>query len=85
MATSTDGSNMTRAEVEEFFQAVLRNVPVAEADWRTINTVRDMALRGYDGPKCPFPWTGDNGTIKDCIVKGHCGCVYGIDATREHK
>jgi hypothetical protein len=26
--------------------------------------------------KCPSPSEGDNGTITDCIQKGHCGCVY---------
>jgi len=25
-------------------------------------------------PKCPIPSEGDDGTVKDCVSKGHCGC-----------
>ena len=24
--------------------------------------------------KCPYPIKGDNGTVKDCLKKGHCAC-----------
>ena len=25
-------------------------------------------------PTCPFPWRGDEGTIRQCVERGHCGC-----------
>ena len=31
---------------------------------------------------CPRPWTGDDGTIKDCLSRGHCGCNHSTDATK---
>ena len=31
---------------------------------------------------CPRSWTGDDGTIKDCLAKGHCGCNHSADATK---
>jgi hypothetical protein len=24
---------------------------------------------------CPYPFPEDDGTAKDCINKGHCGCI----------
>lgn len=26
---------------------------------------------------CPKPMQGDNGTIKDCVRNGNCGCIHG--------
>lgn len=33
----------------------------------------EVAKKMMEG-KCPYPLPGDNGTVKDCISKGHCGC-----------
>lgn len=27
-----------------------------------------------EGPRCPFPWTGDNGSVAQCLERHHCGC-----------
>ncbi len=24
--------------------------------------------------KCPYPIQGDNGTARECILRGHCAC-----------
>lgn len=34
--------------------------------------------------RCPAPLMGDDGTVADCIAKGHCGCDAraAIDAAR---
>jgi len=29
---------------------------------------------------CPFPWTGDDGTSRQCIAREHCGCDEGSKA-----
>lgn len=28
---------------------------------------------------CPYPLPEDDGTAKDCISKGHCGCILSDD------
>ena len=28
----------------------------------------------YSEKPCPYPIPGDDGTAKDCVSKGHCGC-----------
>ena len=32
------------------------------------------AIRGRIREHCPFPWTGDNGSVAQCKERGHCGC-----------
>lgn len=32
------------------------------------------AIRGRIREHCPFPWTGDNGSVSQCKERGHCGC-----------
>ena len=46
----------------------------------------DLAQRMMEeGKPCPCPFPEDDGTAKDCINKGHCGCILNREGTGEAK
>ena len=36
--------------------------------------IAELIKREKEAILCPYPIKEDNGTIKDCIKKGHCAC-----------
>jgi len=61
----------TRYNLDDIRETYYIEKDIPEIDREAID---ELIKREKEAILCPYPIKEDNGTIKDCIKKGHCAC-----------